>query len=211
MGMDVVGIISRTLGYGVTRSKQMAMRWKRKAAENGDFRSCLKLAHVMYSDRPYAREVGHEEEASGVATSAEVMEGHDVPPDVLTSVCHWLQKGGQPITQLEQFRRKNVEGYKFCRTDGCEVVGHLKDFRVCPQCKTARYCGDACQAHDWTTGGHKETCGKVTRQIKANYCVNAGCEVLGYLRNFKVCPQCYSARYCGDACQKQDWNAVGTR
>ena len=42
---------------------------------------------------------------------------------------------------------------------GCEVVGHLKDFKVCPQCKTARYCGDACQKQDWTTGGHKKTCG----------------------------------------------------
>jgi hypothetical protein len=28
-----------------------------------------------------------------------------------------------------------------------------------PQCKTARYCGDACQKQDWTTGGHKEKCG----------------------------------------------------
>jgi hypothetical protein len=30
---------------------------------------------------------------------------------------------------------------------------------VCPQCKTARYCGDACQEKDWTTGGHKNKCG----------------------------------------------------
>jgi hypothetical protein len=32
-------------------------------------------------------------------------------------------------------------------------VGHLKDFKVCPQCKTARYCGAACQKEDWTAVG----------------------------------------------------------
>jgi hypothetical protein len=41
----------------------------------------------------------------------------------------------------------------------CEVVGHLKEFKVCPRCKTARYCGDACQKQDWNAGGHKDKCG----------------------------------------------------
>jgi len=57
------------------------------------------------------------------------------------------------------FRSFALEGAKYCCNDGCEVVGQLKDFKVCPQCKTARYCGDACQKEDWTTGGHKATCG----------------------------------------------------
>ena len=48
---------------------------------------------LMNGDRPYAREVGHVEEAAGAATSAGVTEGHDVPPDVLTNVTYWLQKG----------------------------------------------------------------------------------------------------------------------
>ena len=52
-----------------------------------------------------------------------------------------------------------LQGAKHCFNDGCEVVGHLKEFKVCPQCKTARYCGAACQKEDWTTGGHKEKCG----------------------------------------------------
>jgi len=55
-----------------------------------------------------------------------------------------------------------LKGAKYCCNDGCEVVGHLKDFKVCPQCKTARYCGGACQKEDWTTGGHKTTCGTFT-------------------------------------------------
>jgi len=48
-----------------------------------------------------------------------------------------------------------------CEVDECKplVVGQLKDFKVCPQCKTARYCGVACQKEAWTTGEHKRTCG----------------------------------------------------
>jgi len=113
-------------------------------------------------DRPYAREVGLVEEAAGVATSAGVMEGHDVPPDVMTGVLHWLRMGGDdPADALDTYRIVALEGYKYCYNDGCEVVGHLKDFKVCPQCKTARYCGDACQKQHWTAGGHKATCGTV--------------------------------------------------
>jgi hypothetical protein len=112
-------------------------------------------------DEPYAREVGHVMEAAGVAMPDGVMEGHDVPPDVLTSVVHWLQKGGHnPVdTPLEMFRRFALEGAPYCCNDGCEVVGFLKDFKVCPQCKTHRYCGAACQKQDWNAGGHKDTCG----------------------------------------------------
>jgi hypothetical protein len=132
------------------------------AAENGDAESCLQLARGMYLIFPYAREVGHVVEAAGVATSAGVMEGHDVPIDVLTSAIHWLQKGRNNPSDLQEFRREALEGAGYCKNDGCEVVGHLKDFKVCPQCKTARYCGDACQKQDWTTGGHKETCGTAT-------------------------------------------------
>jgi hypothetical protein len=40
----------------------------------------------MYGDDPYAREVGHVGDAVGVAASTEFMEGHNVPPDVLTGV-----------------------------------------------------------------------------------------------------------------------------
>jgi TPR repeat protein len=75
----------------------MAMRWLRKAAENGHADSCLRLAHRMYGDQPYAREVGHVGEAAGAAAPAGVMEGHDVPTGVLTGVVHWLRKGRSDI------------------------------------------------------------------------------------------------------------------
>jgi len=132
----------------------------RKAAQNGHAFSCLQLAAHMYLDQPYAREVGHVEDASVVAMSAGLMEGHDVPPDVLTGVVDWLRKGGHnPVHMLDKIRREALEGAKYCRNDGCEVVGLLKDFKVCPQCKHARYCNDACQKQDLTKGGHKATCG----------------------------------------------------
>jgi len=155
---------SLALGCGVTRSKRRALRWLRKAAENGHAHSCVMLAGRIYGDKPYAREVGHVGEVDGVAVSAGVMEGHDVPPDIMTAVLHWLRMGcvtGQfdQLNSLDQFRRDELEGSKYCRNEGCEVVGLLKEFKVCPQCKTARYCGAACQKQDWTTGGHKETCG----------------------------------------------------
>jgi hypothetical protein len=54
----------------------------------------------------------------------------------------------------------------YCQNEACEVVGRLKDFKVCPQCKTARYCGDACQKEDWTTGEHKGKCGKLASHIR---------------------------------------------
>jgi len=84
------------------------------------------------------------------------VDAHHVPMDVMTSVVHWLRKGDHDVVSaLDSLRGLAAEGGNYCFTNGCEVVGHLKDFKVCPQCKFARYCGDACQKEDWTTGGHK--------------------------------------------------------
>jgi len=158
--------ICQALGRGVTRSKRRATQWMRKAAELGETASCLRLACRMYTNQPYAHEVGHVGESAGVADPTGVMEGHDVPPFVLTGVLHWLRKGGHdPMDSLQMFRKGALEGAPYCRNDGCGVVGHLKDFKVCPQCKIARYCGDACQRQDWTTGGHKATCGTFANKV----------------------------------------------
>jgi TPR repeat protein len=157
---DVASIICQTLGRGVTRSKRRALQCLRKAAENGHANACSRLAIRMYGDDPYAREVGHVVEAAGVVTSAGVTEGHDVPQDVMTNVLHWLRMGGMnPFEWLPVLRTHALEGGQYCRNDGCEVVGQPKDFKVCPQCKTARYCGDECEKQDWNAGGHKKTCG----------------------------------------------------
>ena len=139
------------------------MQWMRKAADSGVAIACDKLAVDMYADNPYAREAGLVGEAARVAAWAGGMEGHDVPPDVIISVVHWLRKGGHNniLARLEAIRREALQGATYCWNDGCEVMGFLKDFKVCPQCKTTRYCGAACQKQDWTTGGHKATCGNL--------------------------------------------------
>jgi hypothetical protein len=66
----------------------------RKAAENGHTYACLTLTAHMYGDRPYAREVGHVGEAAGVAPSAGIMEGHDVPTDVFDQRGTLVAEGG---------------------------------------------------------------------------------------------------------------------
>ena len=140
----------------------------RRAAENGRPGACVQFACYVYSDYPYAREVGHVAEAAEDATPSGVTEGHDVPLDVLTSAVHWLRKGGcDPSDYLPAFRRDSMQGAKHCYNAGCEIVGHRKDFKVCPQCKTARYCGDACQKEDWNAGGHKVTCGTSASMYQA--------------------------------------------
>ena len=107
---DAASVICQARGRGVTRSKRRAQEWQRKAAENGDADACLRLAAQMYLDLPYAREAGHVEEAAGVAMSVGVMEGHDVHPDVLTGVLHWLRKGGHPVDTLDALRSVALEG-----------------------------------------------------------------------------------------------------
>jgi TPR repeat protein len=63
-----------TVGRGVTRSKRLAMQCGRKAAENGDNDACFKLACCMYGDHPYARKIGHVEDAARDVMSAGVTE-----------------------------------------------------------------------------------------------------------------------------------------
>jgi len=114
----MASIVSQALGRGVTRSKRRAMQWLRTAAENGLAMACLQLAARMYADQPYAREVGHLVEAAGVAAPAGVIEGHDVPPDVLTGVVRWVRKGGgKPVDAIVLFRREALEGAPFCHND----------------------------------------------------------------------------------------------
>ena len=119
---DLASIICQALGRGVTRSKQMAMRWARKGAENGDANACLELAGHIYMDYPYACEVGRVGQAAGVATSVGGMEGHDVLTDVLTDVAHWLRNGGHTaVEMLNDLRLMALEGAGTAKTMGVRV------------------------------------------------------------------------------------------
>jgi len=50
--------------------------------------------------------------------------------------------GHNPIDErvVDMFCTIALEGAECCLNDGCEVVDHLKDFKLCPPCKTVRYC-----------------------------------------------------------------------
>jgi len=132
---DAASIIYQTLGRGVTRSKRRAMQWRRKAAENGHAGACLTLAGRMYADLPYAREVGHVGEAAGVAASVGVVEGHDVPPDVLTSVVLGCGRGDiSQSTRLTSYADKRWRGVSIATTTGAK----LRAFR-----RTSRFARNA--------------------------------------------------------------------
>jgi len=104
---------------------------------------------------------------------------HDVSTDVLFQVVHWLRK--EPCLAARRAQYKNTVvpfdelkdmalhaqiGARYCFNEGCEVTSLLKETKVCPQCKYTRYCGDACQKHDWTVGGHREMCGMFVRDTR---------------------------------------------
>jgi len=78
-----------------------------------------------------------------LSTSAFKFNSRRYTPDVLAGVVHWLQKMGMGQNnigaKLDALRKEAVEGAQYCFNEGCEVMGHLKDFKVCPQCKTHRY------------------------------------------------------------------------
>ena len=162
----------------------------RKAADCGIAESCLQLASFMYADNPYAREAGHVVEAARVAALAGVMEGHDVPPNVLTSVLHWVRKGRHvmdPAESLDTLRRIALEGARHCFNENCEVVGHLKEFKVCPQCKNARYCAPRVKRgldNGWAQGDvwhiHKY---KSQRQIRN---VDGGVRSAGRVKRLRI-------------------------
>jgi len=120
---DVACFVCQALWRGVTRSKRRALQWCRKAAENSHADECLELAWHMYMDLPYAREVGHVEEAAGVATSSGLMEGRDVPLDVLTGVVNWLHKGGHPdvMSYSTNFAEKRWRAIRIASTKGARL------------------------------------------------------------------------------------------
>jgi hypothetical protein len=135
----------RAVGRGVVRSKRLEMLAMLKAAENGDKTSQWTIARAIHIDQPYARQ---------------------------TCLHAWTVKGPNWFTPVEmervQLLLKTIDergGDYYCCNESCNVVCCRKDLKVCPQCKLYRYCGAECQGVDWTTGGHKHTCGT----YKANF------------------------------------------
>jgi len=130
--------------------------------------SCDAASNICQALPIDARELGHKEDAAAAAAAAGFVtpSGHDVPPGVFAVIAYWLSKGGYDSKeQILGFRSRAVEGAMYCYNEGCEVIGQMKDFKICPRCRVNRYCGAACQKWDWTTGGHKLTCGTFASHV----------------------------------------------
>ncbi|KAJ7469606.1 hypothetical protein FB451DRAFT_355419 [Mycena latifolia] len=56
-----------------------------------------------------------------------------------------------------RFDAKNISK-RFCDNIPCSRIAQKRTFRSCAQCATRYYCSPACQAVDWTTGGHQKVC-----------------------------------------------------
>jgi TPR repeat protein len=177
-----------TIGNGVERSKKFVVAWNRNAADAGSVAAANWLAMAMYLDLPYARRLGkvialepsqalrakhgalpkrvlasviwwlqpQEPIVRTVSPSIPRMEETDertrllsIDPDATLLIS----------SALDMLYENAHAGTRFCHNIGCGVIGPLKAFKVCPQCKTARYCGPECQKHDWNAGEHKRTCG----------------------------------------------------
>jgi len=144
---DVPSNICQALGRGVTRSKRRALQWLRKSAENGHTDACFSLPARMR--RPALRPRGWA--CRGCRQGGRV--GWDLGgarrfpgcPDQRSTLVGFGRGGIIQSTYFDVFRRTALEGNAYCFNDGCEFVGRLQKFKVCPQCKSARYCGSACQ------------------------------------------------------------------
>jgi len=174
--------IMRESGRGVLRSKRFAMTAMRKAAENGSSWACTVLAETMFVNEPYARRVGrikredfkHATSVDDYANTDSILNHmveeiseteNEEDGSIVPSIVEWLRRceaaGGVTMTMditWAVISKKARDGAKYCRNAGCEIVDHLKKFKVCPKCKCYRYCGPTCQKADWYAGGHMHKC-----------------------------------------------------
>jgi len=82
-------------------------------------------------------------------------DAQDLLPDDLQgparSLANTAQRSFQPIENLVQFLSK----------DACAACGQTNEkFKVCKNCRLARYCNAECQKADWGNG-HKERCNEI--------------------------------------------------
>jgi TPR repeat protein len=162
-------------GY-ITRDRFKSLEFSRKAADAGVYKACCHLAFGMYLGSKYFRTIGLIDlpspggsswvfiklfEVASALAELYIKDGHDIPKDVMTSILLWLHRGevkNDSVSQtLNAFKEASTVGSEFCYNDNCTVKGLLKQFKVCPNCRTAHYCSRACQKDDWVE--HKKVCG----------------------------------------------------
>lgn len=83
-----------------------------------------------------------------------------VVPDCVSEPRRWSECA-QTYTRLYPEQGRLLSG---CSSPWCTnlsgLLDHLLPTMLCSGCRRVRYCGRACQRHDWITGGHSGACGK---------------------------------------------------
>ena len=87
------------------------------------------------------------------------------------------------------------------RCDGCgrQFTLDVPKLRVCGRCRDNFYCSIECQRADWES--HRPLCREFRRTCDVCDAVADAAD-----RPFPTC-HCGKRRYCGEACQTQDWAA----
>jgi len=116
-----------------------------------------------------------------------------------------------PEEEKSSFKEKFVTRKSVCW--GCSMRFDKDDLSTCTGCKAARYCGKKCQKTDWIRR-HKEDCqdfnkveeteSKKKKKHFCWFCTKSSDEV-----ELLKCVGCRKGRYCGDECQRNDWERHG--
>ena len=91
-----------------------------------------------------------------------------------------------------------------CAWCGKQAAIEKPPSKCCARCfGQTRYCSAECQKKHWE-GGHRECCSLIRRQRRRT-CDVCGCQGHDDQLPFPVCGACGTRRYCGEECQRWDW------
>ena len=95
----------------------------------------------------------------------------------------------------------------------CTACARADAGSLCSGCRFAAYCGAACQRAHWAA--HKPICKAIAADVAQDAdALSGGCAMNCHgcavaltpeQARLQVCTRCYSATYCGLACQRAHW------
>jgi len=174
-------------GQGLKQDHAEAVRWYRKAAEQGHAGAQYNLG-VMYLNGQGVRQ-DHAEAARWFRKAAE--QGHAGAQCILggmyeygrglkqdhAEAARWYRKAAEQglvnaVSALERLSAGAVTSNassstpkatapatgRVCSNCGIGERGSGAALKPCSQCKVALYCGRECQVQHWKAGGHKAVC-----------------------------------------------------
>jgi len=182
--MSVLAILLETEGRAEAPDYRAAVRWLKSASNAGYAYAGLNLAYK------YA-------EGRGVARSKRKSTA-------------WLRSAAENGNRAAC---RNLGKLVYADLNNARQLGHVE--------QAAGLTAPAAEGHDvsmdvlndaaywFQRGGHDVSltladCRK-TAVEGSRGCGNDGCVVLGLRHDFKLCARCETKRYCGPACQREDW------